>query len=57
MHKFLAEFLGTLFFLYVVVATKSPVPIAVSLLISIMVLGPYSGGHFNPAISVMMVAM
>ena len=22
-----------------------------------MVLGPYSGGHFNPAISVMMVAM
>ena len=57
MHKFLAEFLGTLFFLYVVVATKSPVPIAVSLLIAIMVLGPYSGGHFNPAISVMMVAM
>tara|TARA_B100001057_G_scaffold312817_1_gene312899 strand:+ start:2074 stop:2340 length:267 start_codon:yes stop_codon:yes gene_type:complete len=56
MHKFLAEFLGTLFFLYVILATKSPVPIAVALLVAIMVLGPYSGGHFNPAVSVMMVA-
>ncbi len=56
MHKFLAEFLGTLFFLYVILATKSPVPIAVALLVAMMVLGPYSGGHFNPAVSIMMVA-
>jgi aquaporin Z len=56
MHKYLAEFLGTVLFLYVIIATKSPVPIAVSLLIAIMVFGPYSGGHFNPAVSVMMTA-
>ena len=56
MHKFLAEFLGTLFFVYVILATKSAVPIGVALLIAIMILGPYSGGHFNPAVSVVMVA-
>ena len=56
MHKYLAEFLGTLLFLYVILATKSAVPIGISLIIAIMVFGPYSGGHFNPAVSIMMVA-
>lgn len=54
MNKFIAEFLGTLFFLWVILATRSPVPIGLALAIAIMVLGKYSGGHFNPAVSVMM---
>jgi len=56
MNKFVAEFLGTLFFLYVILATGSAIPIGLALATSIMVLGRYSGGNFNPAVSVMMVA-
>jgi glycerol uptake facilitator-like aquaporin len=54
MNPFLAEFLGTLFFLYVILATKSPVAIGAAFTVAIMVLGPYSGGNFNPAVSIMM---
>ena len=44
--KLLAEFLGTMFFLYVILATGDAV--------AIMVIGKHSGGHFNPAVSVML---
>jgi aquaporin Z len=56
MNKFIAEFLGTFFFLYVILATGSAVPIGLALALAIMVLGKFSGGNFNPAVSVMMVA-
>ena len=56
MNKFIAEFLGTFFFLYVILATGSAVPIGLSLAVAIMALGRFSGGNFNPAVSVMMVA-
>jgi|TARA_Y100000996_G_scaffold374692_1_gene325013 glycerol uptake facilitator-like aquaporin len=54
MHKYLAEFLGTLFFIYVILATKSALAIGLALAVAIMILGPYSGGNFNPAVSVVM---
>ena len=56
MNKFVAEFLGPFFFLYVIMATGSAIPIGLALAIAIMVLGKFSGGNFNPAVSVMMVA-
>ena len=56
MNKFIAEFLGPFFFLYVFLATGAAVPIGLALAIVIMVLGKFSGGNFNPAVSVMMVA-
>ena len=56
MNKFVAEFLGTLLFLYVILATGSAIPIGIALMVSIMIFGPFSGGNFNPAVSVMMVA-
>jgi len=56
MNKYVAEFLGTLFFLYVILATNSVVPIGLALMAAILILGPYSGGNFNPAVSIMMVA-
>ena len=64
MNKYIAEFLGTLFFLYVILAvtarTSNPlhdaIPIAVGLAIPIMIFGAISGGNFNPVVSVMMVA-
>ena len=56
MNKYIAEFLGTLFFLFVILATGKAIPIGLALAVSILVLGKYSGGNFNPAVSVMMVA-
>ena len=52
--KYIAEFLGTLFFLHMILATDSVLLIVGSLALSIFVFGPFSGGHFNPAVTVMM---
>jgi aquaporin Z len=57
MNQYLAEFLGTLFFLYVIIASGNPVAVGVALIIAIMVAGPISGGHLNPAVSVMMTSI
>ena len=56
MNKYLVEFLGTLFFLYVILATGNAVAIGAALAIAIMIGGNMSGGNFNPAVSIMMVA-
>lgn len=55
MNKYLVEFLGTLFFIYVILASGSPLAIAAAFLLTIMVIGPISGGHINPAVTVAMV--
>ena len=56
MNKIFVEFLGTFFFLYVILATGNPLAIATALAIAILFGGKISGGHFNPAVSVMMCA-
>lgn len=56
MNKYLVEFLGTLFFLYVILATGNALAIAAALALVILVGGAISGGNFNPAVSVMMAA-
>ena len=56
MNKLVSEFLGTMFFLYVILATGSAVPIGIALAVVILIFGKVSGGHFNPAVSVMMSA-
>ncbi len=56
MLKYFVEFLGTFLFLSTIIATGSPVLIALSLLAVILMGGSISGGHFNPAVSVMMWA-
>ena len=55
-QKLLAEFLGTMFFLYVILASGNPLAIGLALVVAIMVGGKISGGNFNPAVSVMMTA-
>jgi len=56
MNKYVVEFLGTLFFLYVILATGEPLAIGLALVVAIMLGGKISGGNFNPAVSVMMAA-
>ena len=53
-NKLLAEFLGTMFFLYVILATGDAVAIGLALMIVIFILGKVSCGNFNPAVSVML---
>lgn len=56
MNKYLVEFLGTVFFLYVIMATGDALAIGAALAVVILLGGSISGGHFNPAVSVMMTA-
>jgi len=57
----IAEFLGTFFFLSVILSTVTnasygPIAVAVGLLAAIYFGASISGAHFNPAVSVMMFA-
>lgn len=56
MNKYIVEFLGTLFFLYVILATGNWLAIGAALAIAVLIGGPISGGSYNPAVTVMMVA-
>ena len=56
MNAYLVEFLGTMFFLYVILATGNAIAIGAALAVAILVGGPISGGMFNPAVAVMMTA-
>jgi len=49
----LVEFLGTFIFLSVIVATGSPLAIGATLAVMCLLGGSISGGHFNPAVTVM----
>jgi aquaporin Z len=54
MIKYVTEFIGTFIFLSVILATGAALPIGASLAVAIWFGGKISGGHFNPAVSVMM---
>jgi len=55
----LVEFIGTFFFLSIILnavadASYGPIAIAIGLLAAIYFGGKVSGGHYNPAVSIMM---
>lgn len=54
--RLLVEFVGTFIFLSVIVGTGQAMPIAIALLAVIYFGGAVSGGHFNPAVTVMKFA-
>lgn len=56
LNKYLVEFFGTLFFVYIILATGNAVAIGAAMAIIVMIGGSISGGNFNPAVSVAMVA-
>lgn len=48
------EFIGTFIFLSVILKTGEPIPIGIALITMIYFGGKYSGGNYNPAVSLMM---
>jgi len=56
MKAMLIEFIGTFFFLYVILAVGTPLAIGAALAVAIYVGGSISGGNFNPAVTIMMIA-
>lgn len=56
MQKYLAEFLGTMFFVYVVLATGNPLASGAALALVMLLAYRISGGHMNPAVSVVMAS-
>jgi aquaporin Z len=56
MNKFLMEFIGTLFFIYIILAVRNPLAIGAALALMILIGKSISGGNFNPVVSVVMAA-
>lgn len=54
MNAYLVEFVGTLFFIFVIISTYNPLAIGAALAIAIYYGSTISGGHFNPAVSIVM---
>ena len=56
MYKYLAEFFGATFFIYVILATGNPLAIGAALSLVILLTAGVSGGHVNPAVTITMAA-
>jgi len=56
MYNYLVEFLGTAFFVYVILATGNPLAIGAALALSILLTLNISGGHINPAVTIVMAS-
>ena len=52
MNKYLVEFLGTMFLVFVIFATNNWLAIGSALAIGVLLGGPISGGAFNPAVAI-----
>lgn len=52
MYKYLAEFFGATFFIYVILATGNPLAIGAALSLVILLTSSVSGGHVNPAVTI-----
>jgi len=57
MYNYLAEFVGTLFYIYVILATGNPLAIGAALALSILLTMNLSGGHMNPAVTIVMASL
>lgn len=56
MNKYLVEFLGTMFLMFVIFATGNWLAIGAALGIAVLLGGPISGGSFNPAVTISLFA-
>jgi aquaporin Z len=56
MNKYIVEFLGTMFLMFVILATGNWAAIGAALAIGALLGGPISGGAFNPAVAISLYA-
>jgi len=56
LQKYLAEFIGTLIFVSVILVTGNPWAIGAALALVIWLTASISGGHMNPAVSLVMAS-
>ena len=56
MYNYLVEFIGTIFFVYVILAIGNPLATGAALALAILLAQKSSGGHFNPAVSLAMTS-
>jgi len=52
LHKYIVEFLGTLFLVFVIFATGNYLAIGAALAVAVLLGGALSGGAFNPAVAI-----
>ena len=55
MNNIAVEFIGSLFFMYVIIATGNFLAIGAALALVVYLAGPISGANVNPAVTIMMV--
>ena len=51
MNAYIVEFLGTLFFIFIILYTGNYLAIGAALALVVFLGGPISGGSFNPAVT------
>jgi aquaporin Z len=56
MYQYLVEFFGTIFFIYIILATGNPLAIGAALALVMLLAKNISGGHMNPAVSIVMAS-
>ena len=56
MYNYLVEFLGTAFFVYVILATGNPLAIGAALAFVVLLTINISGGYINPAVAIVMAS-
>ena len=56
-NSYLVEFFGSCFFVFIVLATGNPIAIACALALTMIMAKDISGGHINPAVSIVMASL
>ena len=56
MREYVAEFMGSLFFIYVILSTGNALAIGATLALVCLLTSPISGGHINPAVTIVLAA-
>uniref|UniRef100_A0A6C0EQ28 Major intrinsic protein n=1 Tax=viral metagenome TaxID=1070528 RepID=A0A6C0EQ28_9ZZZZ len=56
LNKYLVEFLGTMFLMFVILSTGNWLAIGLALAVGVLLGGSISGGSFNPAVTISLYA-
>ena len=56
MNKYIVEFLGTFLLVFVILSTGNYLAIGAALALGVFLGGPISGGAFNPAVAISLLA-